>query len=120
MMSTEREDDRPDGEPSPDQRPLDIEAELGRAHRRIAELQATNERLRDRLVEVTIEQARNGEGLDDFVPLKRALGYAPGFHPERARKLCASGAVVARQKGKGSPWFPSLSSFLAAVRQRLG
>jgi hypothetical protein len=116
MMATERED-RPDGEPLPDRRPLDIQAELARAHRRIAELTSEMQRLRDHVIEIAISQAGSNEP-DDMKPLKSASRIV-GTPYEAARRLVAAGLVASEQSGKGHRIRVSVSSLLRAVRSRL-
>jgi hypothetical protein len=83
------------------------------------ELAATNVRLRESLIDAALAHATDDDPRD-FVPLKVALAHAPHVHPERARRLCESQAVLAKQNCKGGHWYPSLSSFLAATRRITG
>jgi hypothetical protein len=86
---------------------------------RHSDLAAANARLREALIEAETERARNSnEGPDDYIPIKSATSYVPGFQQERVRRLCASGEIEAKQSRKGAPWKLSLTSLLRKAREK--
>jgi hypothetical protein len=78
--------------------------------------------VRDTMIEAEAIRARNSnEPAADYLQLKECVRHAPGgITYEWARRLCARGLVIVEQSHKGASIYPSLSSFLAAVKKYRG
>jgi hypothetical protein len=89
---------------------------------RHSDLAAAYARVRDALVDAEAARVRiSNEPPTDHVSLKEAVRHAPGgITYEWARRLCARGLVIVEQSHKGASIYPSLSSFLAAVKKYRG